>query len=287
MLLTKIAESFKLMKFNNALDIAINLYTTIGRHFDLYKIFGHDIPLQTGGSVYEIDYNNTKIKFDKMDFGKESVIYTLYKSNDVSTRPECIIVMVNKKEKVSAIHNLSYDDKCFTSNNKKYIATNGSSLLKIALKLIDDIKDHYQLISVELIDNAKKKCENKKNIELWAIYMLTHGDTWYGKYGFVPKDDDKKILYQKNKKKMKKLLVTDTDIMDILKIYSKKTGYDGIYNNIDNMIKEYKNDKVTTLFMSLLMNYDNTCELFYYMYYSVMKNIGLYNLFNISYIKRL
>jgi len=66
----------------------------------------------------------------------------------------------------------------------------GSLLLNLMLDFVKKyLKPLYGLKYIQLRDTSHLWCEKSKiNIDFDSFYMLTHGDTWYGKYGFIPFD---------------------------------------------------------------------------------------------------
>jgi len=282
MSLLKLYKCMKLLNVQHP-DIASREIDTFCRNnIDMHNFFKND-PVQVGGGSIIMKIKGTKFNFYKVDFGN-SVTYNLHKDNN-EQESECIIIMVDKENKVANIHNLSYDDKCFTENNVKHIVKSGSSLLAIAIYFVHKIKKHYKITKVEVTDNATKICnENHKPIRIWIMSTLKYGDTWYGKFGFIPKYGDEKNDYIENKKLMKNLLVKDTNIMNIIEEYSKKLGYDDMYKNIKKMNDDFKNEKVTTFISSFLNKFDETCELFSEICNKIVKDIGLNNMFRISYV---
>jgi hypothetical protein len=111
---------------------------------------------------------------------REGIHYKLHQSK---SDQECIHVLVDKNNKTCEIHNISYDSKCMPKAEMKY--KRGKSLLAMAFKLINLIKDKYGLKYVQLTDNSAKYCKNKHRINLVKMSTLTSGLTWYAKYDFV------------------------------------------------------------------------------------------------------
>jgi hypothetical protein len=138
---------------------------------------------------------------------------------------------------------LSYDDKCFADKNGKW---SGSDLLQIAFQIIDKIKDMYNIKTITLMDNSQKFCKEGKNIDLGLMLTLLTGDTWYGKYGFRPKEKLLADHYEKNKKIMKNKKLAD--------------------------IPYFK-------------NYDTSCEKFYEFYSKLASKLGIIPMRGISFIK--
>ena len=236
------------------------------------------------------DTKEILINFNKVEYifntyhDKEIVHYRLYQKNhDV----ECIHIIISKKYNLCEIHNISYDSDCMpsaTMTDKK-----GSSLMKIALKLIDKIKDKYKLRYIQLTDNSTKICNTKK-IKLSIMLTLLTGTTWYGKYGFYPKDKRDNIKFIKNKGIIDNIKLNDIPELKKMIIKAHKKSESKL--DLEKILKNYKmalNDnillkKYLNYFMS---NYDKFCILFYYFYEDLYDELKLYDMQGKTFIKKL
>lgn len=281
-------KCLKLLKISNASKSACELDTNLRYNFDLRKFFnnmGDDV--QTGGSFITLKTDGTEFLFDKVDNG-DSYMFTLYQNNYVKKNPECIVVMVDKKDGTSAIQSLYHDKKCLTLDNEKFFHNRGKTLLYVALKILQKMKVHFNLKTVQLTDNSYKICNtDNKSINLWALSTLTSGDTWYGKHKFVPikQEDIDKYLY--NKKIMNTVLVNYTNVMSLIENSAVKLGYTAMYKNINKMKKDFGNDKLKDFLTTFLKDYEDTCEIFVNIYDDIIINIGLKNMYGVPYIKNL
>jgi hypothetical protein len=234
------------------------------------------------------DIKEFSINFNKVNYifntyhDKESVYYRLHQKNSDS---ECILIIVDKQSRTCEIHNISYDSRCMpsaTMTDKK-----GSSLMKIALKLIDKIKDKYRLRYIQLTDNSTKICNTKK-INLSIMLTLITGTTWYGKYDFYPKSKELNKHFIKNRKIMDSTLLKDIPELKNMIIKAHKRSESKL--DLEKILKNYKlalDNKASLKYylQYFLSNYDKFCILFYYFYRDLYTELKLTNMYGETFIK--
>lgn len=235
---------------------------------------------QTGGGTTKITIKGNEFDFNSHHMG-EMVFYNLLTSDEQA----CIVLTVDKIKCVAHVESLQFSEECFaTCATEK----NGSILLKACLKLLDTIKDRYKLKYVWLMDTSEKKCDKVNDyIKLDSFYMLLHGNTWYGKYGFIPfkkvrevTDAIVKSKYEENQRIVRETLIEDTKIGEIL---IKTIEQNELKINIDKLKQIFvKNGKMTIceFFKTLMKRFDQKCELFYYSYEEIMYKCGIHDLHN-------
>jgi hypothetical protein len=126
---------------------------------------------------------------------------------------ECAIILIDKKDKVAILQNLSYYENCAKNGLRKPGA--GIKLLKFTLNLILRYKEKYNVNRILLKDNSFLYCPNcSETIKLAQLRMLTHSYPWYMKYGFMPYNVEKKEI----SKDLIKVLKLNTDIIKTLKV---------------------------------------------------------------------
>lgn len=228
-----------------------------------------NINLQTGGSVKEKIHkfkDNHKIyslRVATIEYDGFIRILVLSKSEK-----ECVTVLIDKTSDEAILHNMSYYKDCALEGLKR--PGGGTVLLRFIYKYIISIKNKYGITKIVLQDNSFLYCNRcSTTTKLARLKMLTHGYTWYSKYGFKPYDPlkkslDRKLLkaYEINKKTILKLKTTKLDIIKITnKVQRKeKTKYD--LNKIKEMMKNYP---IMGLFLRRLSNeYDKYCCLINY-----------------------
>jgi hypothetical protein len=278
----------------------IDKYSEILNNFSFNHIGGSKIPPKIDITKVKImgdnDDDNNDIKQFNITFNKiiytfhtyhdqESIYYRLYQEK---SDQECIFVIVAKKLKICEIHNISYDAKCLP--NAEIKDKKGKSLLFIALKLIDKIKNHYDLKYVQLTDNSIKLCKNKHKIILPIMMTLISGVTWYAKYGFIPKDKFYRKLFDDNKNIMENIYLKDVPEMEKYISYGhykskSKIDINKLLNNYNYAIQ--KNYKLKEFLSKFLLDFDSTCDIFYYFYDILYKKLNINNMSGVTFIKML
>lgn len=254
-----------------------------------------NIKNQNGGARDKstfVVYKGEKYLFTRVEEDDGYMYYALHQ-NQNELEQMCIMITVERELNNCDIHTLSYDKNCFAEKtidkNKEWA---GSDLLKISLLLINKIKDKYKIKTITLTDNAQKFCRERKNIDLGLMLTLISGDTWYGKYGFRPKNKILQKEYDKNKKIIKNTRMLDAPyfksmLEDALKKYYKKNNK--MQEEIMETYDEYcKHNKRLKNFLSFLLEYyDITCELFHEFYLELSIKLDIYPLYGKSFIKYL
>lgn len=263
---------------------------------DLYKGFKN----MEGGAKeakHFIKYKGIYFTFFKYSLG-DAVHYALHPEEDIDNMPQCALIIIDKIEKSATIYTISYHTKkCYSEPQIELFGSKlgGSILLKLSLKLIDEVKDHYNLKYVKLTDKLRKYCDKIENgIDFDSFYMLTRGNTWYGSYGFVPfniskqKTDSQGLKdYEHNQKIVKETLVKNTNIKKYIIRAVQKYKLDHDVVNIDKYIEKYNDKSVMKCLKDLVTSYDENCAIFYYLYEKLMKDLGMINLHGRTYWKKL
>ena len=165
---------------------------------------------------------------------------SIKRHNDNENSTEyCLHISIDKDDNVAFISNISYYKECTfnvdgSENGKKTsiglrTPGGGGTLLRLALAFLTKHKKLFKINKIRLMDTSTYVC-GKTKISLPLMYSLTHGDTWYGKYGFRPCDPitgkiDKEMTkkYDKNKKIVMETKIRDTTLYGYMKkIIQKK-----------------------------------------------------------------
>ena len=160
-------------------------------------------------------------------------------------------------------------------------------------------KDKHKIKTINLIDNSTKKCGPKKNdrIDLSMMMTLLTGDTWYGRYGFLPEDADLVKKYKNNKKianemKMKDIPILKDMLLEALDFHRK--DQQNFKKNIMEIYEfGYKNNYKLRLFLhQILRYYDRTCpstrcHLFHRFYRELYTEMKLTKFYGESFIKKI
>ena len=234
---------------------------------------------QIGGNKLKVDYkiddNENTYIFEKDDY---SDLYIL-SSFDKYTK-HCIVVSVDKTNRIANINELNgTTDNCLKSTN---IKNSGSHLLKITLKMIEKYKDKLNINVITLSDTSFKFC-GKHSLDLIYLSVLTSGETWYGKYGFRPVieigngygnninikiNNQLNDIYEKNKKIMDRLTITDINFIKYF-IGTK------LENTIKKVIQEFPKMLIKDVVKRLLSQWDKTCDIFANIYINLFHDCGL------------
>lgn len=140
---------------------------------------------QKGG--YNIIYKNNKIIFDE-EYENDIMILS-FKS--INKKSDCIVLLYDKKEKIINIERLDLTNKCINNYNS------GKDLMNIIIKVIYKYKKTLGLKEIYLSDHSYILCDG---IYIWLsnLSLLQYGKTFYGRYGFVPVNEDDKMKLNKN-----------------------------------------------------------------------------------------
>jgi hypothetical protein len=302
--LKKIETIYKNFKIKKYKEKSKEFYESIDPYDNtMNKILSCDTLLVGGGKddFIVIDYEGKKFNFEKQN-GKEEVSFSL---KSKKSNIECIIIFINKKYEYASIHSIFYDEGCIYSDMKNEYKS-GGTIIKLALKLIDKVKEKYNLKYVRLQDNSYKTCYNIKgnSINLSRMMTLMTGETWYGKYGFRPFDahDENNTgnlfkKYLKNKEIMEKAKMKDIKNFKILikngldkSNYDKKMEIDIIelfddYYSKNILVKDFLSTLLKPKFFNGNDKIKGTCLLFYYIYMDLYEELRLYDFASKSFIK--
>ena len=124
---------------------------------------------------------------------------------------------------------MSYYDNCAKEGLLK--SGDGSVLLRFILNYLSSNSEKYDISRVLLTDNSYLICEScDDNIKLARLRLITHGQTWYMKYGFKPYNAEKQkpdCILMKNiemdRKKLEKLETRQIPILKIIQEISKES----------------------------------------------------------------
>jgi hypothetical protein len=161
--------------------------------------------------------------------------------------------------------------------------------MKIALKLIDKIKDKYRLRYIQLTDNSIKICNTKK-INLSIMLTLITGTTWYGKYDFYPKSKFYFKEFNNNLKIIKNTKLKEVPQLKkmIIKAHQKSKSCLDLQKILRNYEKALEDKALLKEYLEyFLSNYDKFCDIFYYFYEDIHKLLNLTSMNGQVFIKLL
>ncbi|AYV84215.1 MAG: hypothetical protein Hyperionvirus19_39 [Hyperionvirus sp.] len=240
------------------------------------------------GDLQEFFYNfgglTFKISEDTTD--EDRVSYAIY--DEKMTESLCMLIFVKADERIAYIETLSNFPNCAIQGMPK--TRGGSLILGLTLDFIKKVlKNKYNLKYVWLKDNSFFYCqEAKEKIDMDSLYMFTRGNTWYGRYEFLPfnintgtLDFDSLIDYSLNKKLIRTIRLKCTDIEKyLLDILYNKPSYEQYISKstIKKLCKDHNEKPIIEFFAIFMKEYDQTCIFFSLIYKQVMNDIGMINL---------
>ena len=252
--------------------------------------------------IFEMIYNKIIYKFYTYH-DLESVYYRLFRQdNKIENEKACLYIIINKNNHMCAIQNILYQPQCLPlalMNDK-----NGKTLLKLAFRLIDTIKNKYKIKYIQLSDHSVKNCacesssssssidkyQRNKEIKLHKMLTLLTGTTWYGKYGFTPIDKKLQKDFENNKKIIEKTYLKDVPQLKeyIIKSHKKTKSHKDLNNLLENYNRALEqNSKLNVYLQYFMKNYDRNCIIFYYFYEILYDDLRLTNMGNQSFIKKI
>lgn len=299
---TKLKNLFEKLHIPHAYKVATEMSTGCQMIDIEKKTYFHTNDYLVGGSEPDgIDgiifkYKNVNFTFYKTS-DKYSVNFSIFQENDDEKAFNCSVIMIDKNDGSVDISGISYDPKCFTIVQVHTFGPNpsGKLLLKATLAFIGKIKNHYDIKYIKLRDNSMKACKSiNNNIPFDTYLMFVSGNTWYGKYGFIPfnqeqkKTDREKLkLYLKNQKIIKNTKIKNTNIAKYIKKAFIKLKRKVSNNDVDDLIDKNKDESIMKFMQMLSKNYDEFCGIFYYIYDDLMKELKMSNLHGNVYWKEI
>lgn len=304
----KFMKLTKILKKLGIHDAQNYMHNVILDGIDIDKI----VSINFDGGMLE-EKNETKkitIKYKNNDFSfssyheKNNIYYHLEENG-----AKCITVIINSSEQNAKIYEVNYDPLCFPKKIKEEYKS-GTTLLNVALKLIEKIKNKYDLKYMSLQDNSTKICYNigGNKIKFSKMIVLISGDTWYGKYGFLPydteSDEGTKLLVEKYKKNKKIMNIKKMrDVKNLDKLFYNAVEKSNLVKTLEkNVIDLYENYKKENMLVKDFVNdlldkklflgdkkrkISGTCVVFYYLYEKLYDELGLHDFSKKSFIRKI
>lgn len=105
---------------------------------------------------------------------------------------DCVTVFIEPIKHLAILHNIGFYENCAKEGLKK--PGGGSVLLRFVLNHLTNNKELYKINKIALTDHSYLPCSNcDDNVQLARLRQITHGETWYMKYGFKPYNAEKDI----------------------------------------------------------------------------------------------
>jgi hypothetical protein len=235
--------------------------TPIKKFLNKYILYG-------GGNDLIIEYEGNPYTYTQIN---DEYYYILYSKDEF----DCVSIIIDKENKVGEIHGIGNYKSCLADTNVNI----GSKLLKITIELFKQNKNYFEINKIILTDNSIKQC-GKENIKLAHMLILLTGNTWYGKYGFRPINNNNyeynKILnekYNNNQLIIDNITIKQANIL----YYIKMTNDATIIFASQKIFETNENLLLKDFLKKFLRNYDNTCYFFSLFYEQLYSDLGLEN----------
>jgi hypothetical protein len=215
-----------------------------------------------GGKKLKITYEDNEYIFEE---AMDKNYYVLWSKDEI----ECSTVVIDKENGYAEVHNISNYEACLATTNTNI----GSTLLRITIAMLKKYKDKLNVKKIVLTDNSVKKCGNK-NITLSTMMILLTGDTWYGKYGFRPREERFIKKYNNNKTIINSIKLED---IDLIKYLNKTELSKDIIKISKKFIKDHPKMLLKDYLTKFIKDFDKTCEYFYNFYEDLFDDLGLYD----------
>lgn len=231
----------------------------VNRNFDDIKINNKSTYSVLGGSTkYELTYNNKQFKFK---FSKSNNAVSIVNKDN---KEICLMIMFDKERKEANIQNVSMHPACSVPKT-----ISGKEIMMVAMKFLKKYRKEFNVDIITLTDNSMKNIDGCDRLPLSNYYMILHGETWYGSFGFVPYENIKNVVdknklkvYLREQKMVKKATVEN--YYDFFKKWHKKLCDQDIHQKTDCEYVDFLNKNKKMFigdFIRLLFNkYNKKCK---------------------------
>jgi len=237
------------------------------KHFKTYSKFYNNINIQKGGG-FSVNYKNNKIDFESI---LEEDRMTIFLSSKNNSDEYCIMIIIDKSNNIAYIEGITNNkfNNCFDTPE----LNKGFSIMEMSIKMLKKYKDKLNINVIQLKDNSFIYCNNETKIWLSSLSFLQYNNTFYGRFGFIPKDKDAFTNYKKNQKIIKNTITSSLKLNKIMDKYDNK-----INNEIDimNYYIKYKDSNIMKWFNKISHKYLSVdCDFFLYLINSIFQELKL------------
>ena len=235
---------------------------------------------QKGGG-YNVMYMNSNIKFNKIIDEDRLIIYL----STINKDDNCIMIIIDKDSKTAYIEGITNNkyNNCFTTPE----LNNGKVIMEITIKMLKKYQNKLNINNIMLKDNSFIQCSDKVKIWLANLSFLQYNDTFYGRFGFRPLDDDINTKYFENQEILKKSIVKSIDIENIIKKYKNNLN-DLLKDKIIKNYNKYNDCNIVDWFNKFSPKYMNSdCIFFNHILDSIYKDLRLNSLKGETFVLKL
>lgn len=238
--------------------------------------------------VDTITYKNVKFKFLVYQNKNKHITIKITNKKHI----ECIIIFINSSDRNAIIMNISNEEGCIQEG--MIYKEGGKILVQIAIKYLKTYKDKFNINRILLTDRSYVLCTNniidkskqfvKRNMFLSDLYMLKHGDTWYGKYGFLPYDivNNKPLQDDIKEYNQSKNIINSTKLKDYIKLYKLIIEADKSLNinyfrenDLKIFMKDNQNTLIKDIIKIMFKKYYPFCIIFEHIKRTIMNDLNI------------
>lgn len=233
---------------------------------------------QFGDGTLIFNYKDHKIKFKK--YKDENNNIELYLKT-IDKNDNCIVITIDNNSNVGYISSInSIFGKCLA---QKELNNNGITYIKISIELLKKYKSEFKINKIMLSDDALFYYNKNTKINLSKLNFLQYNESYYGRFGFVPSNENDKRNYISNQKILLKLKTKKINLIKILENYKYDIN-NSLKNKLLNKFDKYKNKKLTYWFnkISRKLSLEN-CNLLSFLIDEIFFELKLYPISNIFY----
>ena len=214
---------------------------------------------------------------------------------------DCVLILIEKSSKQALIENISNSEGCI--QNALIYKDGGKILFRIILKYLSANKDKFKINRITLSDKSLVRCSSESHethskkkvnlqLQLADLYMLTHGDTWYGKFGFLPYDAPNNKIdtdgvqdYNESKEKMNKLQIKDYPNLYklIIETYKRLKVYHFNEEKLKKFFKENSESLVKDVLRKLFRNKFPFCYIYNEIKRDIRRDLNIQSLYDRAY----
>ena len=151
---------------------------------------------------FKIYDDNYKICVRKIKKTKEEIYYII---NFYLHSTNCSILQMDLKKRKVHLTELLKQQGCLMKKKGNNYEDNPKEGGEILMEIIIKICKKLKIKEITLTDDSYILCATNPNARINLIYskMLLNGETWYGKFGFVPVEEFNKKIYKENQENYK------------------------------------------------------------------------------------